>query len=66
MITDKFVGIVDKVITAVETRNLNDGFDEIIEEANINYEREVNRSDGESGNSEGAGRQGDWPQSTDF
>ena len=40
MIAQKFFGHIEKVYDAVEFRNVNDAFDEIVEEANINYERE--------------------------
>ena len=40
MITQKFVSMIERVYESVETRNLNDGFDAMIDEANENFERE--------------------------
>jgi hypothetical protein len=40
MITHKFVGLLEKVYEGIEFRRVNDAFDCIIEEANINYEKE--------------------------
>ena len=34
MITQKFVSMIERVYESVETRNLNDGFDAMIDEAN--------------------------------
>lgn len=40
MITHKFVGLLEKVYEGIEFRRVNDAFDCIIEEANLNYEKE--------------------------
>jgi hypothetical protein len=39
MITQKFVGLIEKVYEGIEFRHVNDAFDSIIEEANVNFER---------------------------
>ena len=39
MVAQKFMAHIEKVYDALEFRNVNDAFDEIVEEANINYER---------------------------
>ena len=45
MITQKFVGLLEKVYEGIEFRRVNDAFDNIIEEANLNYYREELEND---------------------
>jgi hypothetical protein len=40
MITQKFIGIIEKVFENIQYRHYNDAFDALIEEANENFERE--------------------------
>lgn len=40
MITQKFVTLIEKVYEGIEFMHVNDAFDCIIEEANLNFEKE--------------------------